>query len=579
MKSAKKSAAAEPAAAAAPAAPAEPNARPLYVIGHRNPDTDAICSAIGYADFLRRTGVPEALPACCGEINARTAWVLEQAGVAKPRLLLDVRPTAATICQRNVSKARVDETFLEVYQRMARSAFRSIPVVDREGSVVGMPTVQELLQLLLPVGEMRERARHVRTSLANIVKALEGAMIAAGDPPTREEDIVLLVAASSEDTIWNRMAETDPRRIIVMAGDRPAVHLLAIEAGVRCLVLTGGFQLDPKFHAKAAKNGVSIVTCSQDTASAAQLIRCSRSIGDSVSADFLSFTENTRVTEIVRQVAASHQPLFPVFKAGTRQLAGVFSKSDLVSPPRVRLVLVDHNEFSQTVAGADEADIVEVIDHHRLSGHLVTKTPIRFVNEPVGSTSTIVGRFYRQAQLEPPPDVAVCLCAGIISDTLNLTSPTATEVDREILAWLAQIGGVDVESFTKGFFAAGSLLKDCAPTEALESDRKEFEESGWRLSISQIEELGLSYFWDQEKALAEELEKLRKKRKLHLACLMVTDVTQHFSVLLACGDKRLLERIEYPEKRAGLYEMPGVVSRKKQLFPHIGRAVAGVERE
>jgi manganese-dependent inorganic pyrophosphatase len=278
--------------------------------------------------------------------------------------------------------------------------------------------------------------------------------------------------------------------------------------------------------------------------------------------------------EIIHEVQHSHQPLFPVVDEDSRKLTGVFSKSDLVDVPRASLVLVDHNEFAQAVAGADEAEIIEVLDHHRLSGNLRTKEPVRFINEPVGSTSTIVALMHRMRGLEPEKPVALCLCAGLISDTLQLTSPTTTDTDREILPWLAGIAGIDASVFVQEFFAAGSMLRESAPAQAIESDRKEFEESGWRLSISQIEELGLAEFWKQEAALREALGRILKLRNVHFACLLVTDITEHNSVLVTAGDEKISDAIEYPEIAPHVFELEGVVSRKKQLFPYISRVVA-----
>lgn len=242
--------------------------------------------------------------------------------------------------------------------------------------------------------------------------------------------------------------------------------------------------------------------------------------------------------------------------------------------PRAKIVLVDHNEFAQAVTGADEAEILEVIDHHRLSGNLRTKEPVRFINEPVGSTSTIVAMMYRLRNLEPDRATAICLCAGLISDTLNLTSPTTTSTDSEILPWLAGIAGIDVAKFTAEFFSAGSMLRDKPAGAALESDRKEFEENGWKLSISQIEELGLDEFWKQEGALRDALENVVRQRGVHFACLLVTDITRHDSILLTAGSDRVSDAIEYPELKPKVFELKGVVSRKKQLFPYLSRVVA-----
>lgn len=547
---------------------------PLYVIGHRNPDTDAICAAIGYAAFLRQVRSDEVIAACCGEINARTSWVLKLAGLEAPKLLLDVRPTAGIVCRKEVLTATPNETFLSVYRKMMEHNFRSIPVVNAEHRLLGMPTIQEMAQLFLPSDATHSAAnREVRTSVHNMVAALGGKLIGDTSQVDVVEDLVLVVAASSVETSRDRARQFPPRQVVLVTGDRPEIHALAMEMGVRCLVVTGGFMPWDSLLQQAKDKGISVIAASQDTASASQLIRFSRPIAEALIHDFQSFTTRTPLREIIHAVQNSHQPLFPVIDEESGRLEGVFSKSDLVEVPRTRLVLVDHNEFSQAVAGADEAEIVEVIDHHRLSGNLRTKEPVRFINEPVGSTSTIVGIMYRMRGLTPDKATAICLCAGLISDTLNLTSPTSTNTDREILEWLAKVADIDAAEFVKDFFAAGSLLREATPARAIEGDRKVFEENGWRISISQIEEMGLDEFWKKQSELHAALTALCAAHSLHFACLMVTDITSHYSVLLIAGDKRVASAIDYHERSPQVYEMPGVVSRKKQLFPYLSNLV------
>lgn len=550
-----------------------------YVMGHRNPDTDAICSAVGYAHFLQRTGREDVEAACCGPLNPRTAWVLRYAGVKEPRLLPDLRPRAIDICQRKVVVAHPGETFLDVYQKMVANHYRAIPVVDENGVVVGMPTILEILELLLPAGEVRTEARFVKASLRNIANCLEGALFATGPSLENEEDLVLLVGASSIDTIQARMRKFPPHSLIVLVGDRPRTQRLVVSAGVRCLVLTGGFEPSQELLEAADEHGVCIICTKQDTASAAQLIRCSRQVTGILNSEFKSFDENALASQILRDVRDDHQVLFPVVEKQSGKLLGVISKSDLVEPRRPRLILVDHNEFSQAVPGADEAVIESVIDHHRLSGDLVSREPIRFINEPVGSTSTIVTLFYMRQQMEPEPSIAICLAAGIISDTLHLTSPTTTETDRTMLAWLSRCAGLELEQFSNDFFATGSLLKAYPPREAIESDRKEFVESGWRISISQIEELGLEEFWRQRTELGETLETLRHAQKLDFACLMVTDIARNDSILLTTNCPPIEKAIEYPRIDAHLFRLDGVVSRKKQLFPYLSNVLAKTDAE
>ena len=552
---------------------------PVFVIGHKNPDTDAICAALGYAEYLRQTRLPEAQAACCGVINARTRWVLDQAGLEPPPLLMDVRPTAATICRRDVVFARPEDSFLDVYRYLIERNFTSLPVVDADGRVLGMPTLTDILNLLVPGGKGRPLGdRRVHTSLDR-VRAVLGATVECGSRLDSEEDLVILVAASSLQTNSDGLARHGTEHILVVVGDRPDIHRQVIDRGVRAVLLTGGFGFDLDLIRLARDRGVALLRCTQDTATTVGLIRCSRRVSDVVDPTFLSFPSSELVPHLLDSIQNSTQPLFPVLDDETGTLFGVFSKSDLVELPRTRLILVDHNEYSQAVTGADEAEILEVIDHHRLSGNLVSREPVRFINEPVGSTCTIVAQFFRVADLTPSRPTAVCLMAGLISDTLKLSSPTTTDTDRRLLPWLAGIAGLDVDDFTRGFFETGSILRELPPAAVIGADRKEYVESGWRISISQIEELGLEAFDEREKELQAALATLRAERTLDFACLLVTDITRHRSLLLTDGDPRLTDALTYPRLRKGVFDLEGVVSRKKQFFPYLSNHLGRISRE
>ncbi len=552
--------------------------QPVYVIGHQNPDTDAICSALGYAELLRMHRYPDAEAARCGGLNQRTEWLLRQAGVASPRLLMDIRPTTETICRADVVKARADETFLDVYLRMERAGIRSIPVVDEKDRVIGLASVQDLLKLLVHNVEDKAQARHVRTTLSNMARTLEG-HIDCGAQLDVEQDFILTVSASSENTVDSRLHEFAPEELVVVVGDRPEVHRLALKSQVRALVLTGGAHLSPELQEVARVQGCTVISCNHDTASTTQLIRCSRRIAEAVDRRCRSYGSRVQLHSIRQEILQSTQPLFPVVKEEDGSLMGVFSKSDLLDPPRQRLILVDHNELSQAVPGANDAAILEVIDHHRLSGDLVSSEPIRFINEPVGSTSTIVTQLFQMQGGRPSKGVAMCLCAGIVSDTLKLTSPTARSLDREMLTWLAEVAEINIDDFARDFFAAGSLLHGAPVETILNTDRKEFTEQGWHISISQIEELGLEDLSGRMEDLRHGLETLRNARGYPFACLIVTDITRHYSVLLTTGSRAVVDEIDFPKLGDDLFEMDGIVSRKKQFFPFISRVLSRAVKE
>ncbi len=552
--------------------------RPVYVIGHQNPDTDAICSAIGNAEFLRTHGEPDAVAARCGEMTLRTSWVLEKAGVPEPILIHDVTPTAGTICRRDVISVSPDDTFLTAYRRMTENSLQTIPVIDADHNLHGLLRYFDLLSLLMPLNMTEMNVRSVFSSLSNIATTMDGKCLTGESLSEEETQNILLVGASSEPSVRTRLANYRRkgivRDLIVICGDRPNVQLYAVEHGVRALVTTSGAFPSLDIIETAQTTGTCILSTPWDTASVGQLIRCSRKVREQVQKDYTVFPENMLLPELRQAAVKRKQTLFPVMSLKTDKIIGVLSKTDLVDPPRTRVALVDHNEFSQAVKGVEEAEIVEVMDHHRLGTQLSTRDPIRFLNEPVGSTSTLVARRFYHRNVEPSQAVAVCLCAGILSDTLNLTSPTAARADREMLEWLTGIAKIDAKQFTEEFFATGSLLRSkTEPSVIIQADRKTFTEYGYKISISQIEEIGMFGLEEVQEGLVRELWKLVEKEGLKLACLLVTDIVTHDSMLLAVGDEDALENIEYERLGPNLFSATDVVSRKKQLFPAISRAL------
>lgn len=549
---------------------------PLYVVGHLNPDTDAICAAIGYADLLQKKGCPEAVAARCGPVPARTAWVLEQARMEKPLLLDDVSATAEMICRKDVVKVRNDATFLDAYQVMLSSGVRSIPVVDADDRLCGLLKYLDLLQLLMPTDTDAESVRRMVACPAKIAVTLEAEALGA-DLESDEREIVQLIAASSVDAVLKRLTHAttigDVGSYVVICGDRPIIQRTAIDHGVCMLVVTGGFSVSADLVALAREKGVVILHCQQDTATVSKLIRCSRMVNYALNNTIVRVMADDSVKQLRLCLSSQKQDLFPVVDPGDNTLMGVISKSDLIDPPRIRLVLVDHNEFSQAVPGVEDAEVIEVIDHHRLAGDLISREPIRYLNEPVGSSSTLVAREYRYAGIDIPKGVALCLIAGMVSDTLNLTSPTTADLDREILIWLCEIAHVDAAQFTQDFFASGSLLAHNTAAEALGADRKVFEENGARVSISHVEEAGLDLFGSRHHELGKTLDDLIREKGYDLALLIVTDITRHHSLVLTSGDPKIIDALPFERDADGVFQAPGVVSRKKQIFPAVCQAI------
>jgi len=543
----------------------------LFVFGHRNPDTDAICSALAYAEYLRRTGRPDAIAACCGPPNQRTEFVLKRAGLAAPRIVMDVRPQLEDICRREVVTASLGDSFHDAYQRMKQGDLRAIPVVDGHRRVVGVLSVLDLMDLFFRDAGNARRARTVETSRETMCGVLSGSFQHVLEPEQRDE-LLVMVGAMSAEGFTERMENYPARRLVVVCGDRPTIQLPAIEHGVRALVLTGGFQLSKGLVELARAREVSVILSPFDTVNTTLRLKSSQFIDPVVETDVLTLPAKATAAEVRGTVERSTQPVFPVV-GDDGVLVGLAFKSDILNPPRPRLVLVDHNELAQAVPGADEAEIVEVLDHHRLGGGLKSTQPIRFVMEPVGSTCTLVARQFRAADLEPAPAIALAMASGIISDTLNLRSPTTTDVDRDVLAWLRGLCAVDLETYAREFFEIGSALRSSSPADVIREDCKEFTEQGTRFSISQIEETGFDLFWERKDELRAALEEHARRQRLEFSALLVTDVVTNGSLLLLSRESDAWEEVNYPRLDRGLYALENVVSRKKQLLPLITRII------
>ncbi len=538
----------------------------VHVFGHRNPDTDAICSAIAYADFLRRTTRPDAVAACCGAPNQRTEFALRQAQVSMPRIIMDVRPELIDMCNREMVYARPSDVFYEVYTRMNKHGLRSIPVLDENDCLIGLATLLDLLDLVFRGGMEASQSRGVRSTLRNVVSVLGGEFQHEVDPD-RMEDMIVTVGAMSAGGFTERLSEFPPERLIVVSGDRPTIQLPALEMGVRALVVTGGFELSSGLVELARNRGVAVIRSDFDTASTTTRIKAAQVIEDAIDRNCEALSSKMPVTTAKNHIFRSSQPVFPVVDG--KKLVGVLSKSDLIHPPRPQLVLVDHNEIGQAVEGIEEAEIIEVLDHHRLGGSLKSTGPIRLTMDPVGSTCTLVARMFRQANIDPGPGIALCMASGIISDTLHLRSPTTTDVDRDILDWLQTFCELPIEQFATDFFQIGSALRSCPPDKVVREDCKQFEEGGKRFSISQIEEIGFDLFWQRQNELVKALAGLADENSLDFSALMVTDISSNGSLLLMSSEPDGWDEINYPKLEDKLYKLDHVVSRKKQLLPLI----------
>ena len=538
----------------------------VLVMGHRNPDTDAICSAIGYAEFKRLTGMPEAVAARCGDTNERIDFVLKSFGVPAPKFVSDVSPKVCDVMKRQVLSVSPAATAAEALGLMDEHNLRILPVLEAGGRCRGLLSLFKLGKFLFPGTNRLFDSRRLLAPLKTLADTLGGKLL-SGSEEGPEEDLVLMIGAMSLESFSERLELYTKEKLAVVVGDRWDIQNLAIREGVRVMIVTGGLPVEPKTLDAARNRGVSLISSPHDTATTAALCRAAVSVRHVLDEDFLSFEEGTPLADAIGRATASRFLAFPVLDPEGRTL-GIISKSDFLKKVDRKLILVDHNELSQAVEGAGQVEIIEIIDHHRI-GSLMTPQPILFRNEPVGSTCSIVADCFFQHGIELPPPIAGLLLAGLVSDTLNLTSPTTTPRDAQILGRLQTISGVNARDFTEKLFASGSLLTLKPAPQAVTTDCKEYEEDGVVFSVAQIEEIGFNQFWKRKSELLEALEGYRISKNYFFSALMVTDVNTQSSLLLLSSGKPFMETISYPKVEPGIFELRDVVSRKKQLLPFL----------
>jgi manganese-dependent inorganic pyrophosphatase len=364
----------------------------ILVIGHRNPDTDSICAAIAYADFKHRIGLRDVVAARCGEVNERTQFVLRTFNVPAPRFVADVSPKVRDVMQANVISVPPRTTAVEALAVMDERNIRVLPVLDQERRCLGLLSVFKASKFFFPSPNRIFDSRRVVASIRSLARTLNAKMICAFEPD-REEDLVLMVGAMKAASFANRLPNYAPEKIIVVVGDREDIQRLAIDGRVRIIVVTGGLEVSPEIRDLARRNEVTLLLCPHDSATTAMLCRAAITVEHVLRQDFLTFRAEEKLRDVQAVAAASSFQAFPVLDDDGR-VVGMLSKSDFLKKVNRRLILVDHNELSQAVLGADQVEIMEIIDHHRI-GAFSTSQPILFRNEPVGSTSTITAAHYR----------------------------------------------------------------------------------------------------------------------------------------------------------------------------------------
>lgn len=543
--------------------------KPIYIFGHKNPDADAICSAIGYQDYKRAKGYDHYIAVRCGNSNSRIDAILKRFRHPLPPFIGDVTPRVHDIMVRDVLQVSVDATCTDALAIIDKHDVRSVPVVRDDQTVEGLVSIFRLGEFFIPKPKENVAIRRVHTSINAIIQALDAKVIHLCEPEKIEELYVRIGAMDIRS--FGRFVDeekTSPDQSVIIVGDRWDIQQKAIRMGVRLLVITGNLDIEEEVIESAKERGVSIISSPYDSATTSWVTRTATLLEPMIQREIITFNPDEPLVSVRRKVANTNASTFIVVDDHDR-LLGLFSKTDLLKPVDTKIVLVDHNETSQAVAGADEVEIVEIIDHHRL-GNLPTPQPILFHNEPVGSTSTIVADMFRREGLTPNQDTAGILMSGIISDTLNLRSPTSTAKDETLLKWLSEIAQTSIDELSDLIFSSGSIILNSTPEKVITTDCKIYEESKVRFSVSQIEELGFDNFRDHEEEIVQALANYCKENNLLFSTLLVTCIRSQNSLLVLQGSEEVMDAVTYPTvDHDYIFDLPGIVSRKKQLIPYL----------
>jgi len=520
----------------------------IYVVGHRNPDLDSIASAIAYARLKNLLGIKNVTPARAGELDLQSEWLLGRLGFKPPRLLTDVSLRAENIMTRKVIYVNPDTPLRNALQLFEKHRIRLLPVIEEE-KPKGILTLYRIAREYLARTEP-SRIIRIHTSPEIIRKTLKGK---AYNIKNIEKTFKILLADPGE------FARIDNNTIVLLPDE---VLLKPVLDKQPALIIT------PREIGRIIDN--NIIVSRYDLITTAWLLRLALPVKNLCDKEYEYCYTHDRIRDIKKDVLESeHKGLLVLDSSGL--LKGIITKTDIFKDVKTRLILVDHNEPSQAVYGIEDAEILEVVDHHRL-GNMHTQQPIRFIVEPVGSTSTLVAREYRNHGLKPPRDIAILLLGGILSDTVILTSPTTTMLDIEMAKWLSRIARMDIKEYGKELFAASFIAGKKTPKQLLTMDIKHFKQAGKKLAIAQLFVADYRQIMPLIDELRREAEKYVKREDIYVFILMITNVLKKDSLLLYLGPRSIAKKLGYREVN-GLLLAPGVVSRKKQILPAVLAAI------
>ena len=541
----------------------------VYVIGHKNPDTDSICSAIAYCDIKNRTTQESRyIPKRAGQINEETEYVLSRFGVQPPGYLSNIGTQVKDMDIRLSPEANKSMSLKNAWDLMQENSIVSLPIREKDGTLEGLITIGDIAKTYMDTTDSYLLSR-ARTQYQRIAETIGGNVI-EGNPHGYFVQGKIMVAAANPDKMKEYVEEND----MVIMGNREEDHLQAIEQNVSCIIVGMGIEVTEKVLKLAHEKDIVIISSPYDTFTISRLINQSIPVKYIMKTDNLVTFNTEDFTDDIQEVMIKHRHrAFPVINKKGKCI-GTISRRNFLDMHRKKVVLVDHNEKDQAVDNIDKADIMEIIDHHKL-GTLQTMQPISFRNQPVGCTGTIMYQMYGEQKLEIPPKIAGLLCAAIISDTLMFRSPTCTLQDKMAAGALALIADISIEEFAREMFKAGSNLKDKSPEEIFYQDYKKFiAEGDICFGVGQISSMDADELREIKERLIPFMVSECGRHGVSRVYFMLTDIMEQSTELLFYGEgsEEMAVNAFKIEPKDGTIYLEGVVSRKKQLIPPLMEA-------
>ena len=540
------------------------NTKPIFVIGHKNPDTDSIAAAISYANLKNEKGTGHYIAARCGNVSRETQYVLDRFGFKAPTFIGDVRTQVRDMELRKVEGASKNMSLKDAWSIMKENGVVTL-CISEDKLLTGLITTGDIMESYMGSYEANTLSE-AKTSYKNIVETLDGELL-EGDINAIVTEGKVLIGAGTPDVMEEYMAPHD----IVILGDRYESQLCAIEMEADAIIVCAGAKVTTTIRKLAKERGCKVISTPHDTFTVARLIYQSMPIRHFMkSENLITFKMDDYIEDVLPVMASTRHRYFPVVDAEGRY-KGMVSRRNFLGASKKKLILVDHNEKSQAVNGMESAELLEIIDHHRL-GTVTTARPVYFRNQPLGSTCTIIYQMYQEAGIELSPKMAGLMLAAIISDTLLFRSPTCTEVDRMAGKLLAMIAGLDMEELAREMFKAGSNLVDKSPEEIVHQDYKKFNVGKSVVGIGQISSMDSNEMENIKNSILPEIDKLRERDNVDMLFFMITNIMKESSEVLFSGPKAevVLENgFSVTSKNHKSVLLSGVVSRKKQMVPTI----------